>query len=107
MVIDYIVQFSFAATGGLFLVVPLLIMVYVPGTTASVVTTCISVFYFATTLAVWSTVARFMEHADSLFARMYGLRFSGFEPKDIIAATAAYAAVLVVFVGASLASSPS
>lgn len=87
-------QFAFATMGGLMLIVPLIIMVYVPGRTASVVTTCISVFLFATQLAVWSTMARILQAPATQSGK--------FEAKDIIGATAAYAAVLVVFVGTSI-----
>jgi hypothetical protein len=83
-------QLGFATLGGLFLIVPLIIMVYVPGRTASVVTTCVSVFVFALTLALGSL--------------MNGLELGRFEPKDIISATAAYAAALAIFVGASISS---
>jgi uncharacterized membrane protein YqjE len=65
--------------GGLTLIVPMLIMVLDPRKLVSVVTT--SVF----TLAVGLILAIWMDEAES---------------KDMIAATAAYAAVLVVFVGA-------
>lgn len=50
-------QSNLAVGGGLMLIIPLLIIVYVPGVTASVVTTCFSVFLFAAQLAFWSTVA--------------------------------------------------
>lgn len=99
------VQFFFAAFGGLLLVVPLLIMVYVPGKTASVVTTCLAVSGFAAQLAIWSSVAHYVEVSESKmfqFLRSSGLKFGSFEPKDIIGVTMAYAAVLVVFVGTSI-----
>jgi hypothetical protein len=79
-------------------------MVYVPGRTASVVTTCVAVSVFAVQLAVWSSMAHLVEISDLRlfrFLRGTGLRFGSFEPKDIIGVTAAYAAVLVVFVGTS------
>jgi hypothetical protein len=103
VVFDIFIKLGFAAIGGLGLIVPMLIMVYVPGKTASVVTTCISVFIFATGLAVWSSMAHFVEVSDLPIGRVaqeFGLRFGGFEPKDIVLATATYTAVLVVFVGA-------
>ena len=99
------IQLSFAVFGGLFLIVPLIIMVYVPGRTAKVVTTCVAVFSFAAQLAFLSSLSRFVELTGSpLFRKLgiTGLNFGSFEPKDIIAATAAYAAVLVVFVGTSI-----
>jgi len=105
----FLTQFTFAMTGGLLLIVPLLIMVYVPGTTASVVTTCVSVFVFASHLAIWSSVAQLdvlPGTPDCMIfrlARVSGFKIgASFESKDIIAATFAYAAVLVVFVGTSI-----
>ncbi|KAF5009263.1 hypothetical protein FDECE_4475 [Fusarium decemcellulare] len=68
-----------ALGGGLALVVPMLIMVLHPGKMASMLTTSSFVVAAAICLAV------FMEDSQS---------------KDVIACTAAYAAVLVVFVGA-------
>ena len=65
--------------GGLTLIVPMLIMVMDPRKITTVVTT--SVF----TLAIGLILAFWMDEAES---------------KDMIGATAAYAAVLVVFVGA-------
>jgi hypothetical protein len=100
-------QFTFAALGGLSLIVPLLIMVYVPGTTASVVTTCVSVVVFASQLAIWSTMARLAELTDFPALSMLGLTSGRFEPKGIVGATAAYAPVLVVFIGTSMSSSKS
>jgi hypothetical protein len=94
-------QLGFATLGGLFLIVPLIIMVYVPGRTASVVTTCVSVFVFALTLAVGSLMSRVLELG---LITLNGLELGRFEPKDIIGATAAYAAALAIFVGASISS---
>jgi len=54
---------------------------------------------------MWSTIARFAELTEFTIFRKAGLTeadLGSFEPKDIITATAAYAAVLVVFVGASI-----
>ncbi|KAF4633090.1 hypothetical protein G7Y89_g5031 [Cudoniella acicularis] len=92
------IQLCFATLGGLFLIVPLIIMVYVPGRTASVVTTCVSVFVFALTLAVWSLISRILELG---LITLNGLELGRFEAKDIVGATAAYAAVLAIFVGAT------
>ncbi|KAH8791190.1 hypothetical protein BGZ57DRAFT_875647 [Hyaloscypha finlandica] len=72
-------RMAMSTFGGLTLIVPMLIMVLDPRKLVSVVTT--SVF----TLAVGLILAIWMDEAES---------------KDMIAATAAYAAVLVVFVGA-------
>jgi hypothetical protein len=91
-----ITQLGFATLGGLFLIVPLVIMVYVPGRTASVVTTCISVFVFALTLAVGSLMSRVLELG---LITLNGLELRRFEPKDVIGAKA-----LAIFVGASISS---
>jgi membrane-associated HD superfamily phosphohydrolase len=105
IILHFFTQFFFAITGGLQLIVPLLIMVYVRGKTASVVTTCVAVCGFAVQLAIWSSLAQFVELSGFWFfrlARSSGVRIgASFESKDIIAATFAYAAVLVVFVGTS------
>jgi len=68
-----------AIVGGFALVVPMLIMILHSSKVTSLVTTSVFVLFVAVSLA-W-----LMDTA---------------EPKDIIGATAAYAAVLVVFVGA-------
>ena len=71
-------RMAMATFGGLTLIVPMLIMVMDPRKLTTIVTT--SVF----TLAIGLILAFWMDEAES---------------KDMIAATAAYAAVLVVFVG--------
>jgi hypothetical protein len=94
-----------ATTAGLFLLVPLLIMVYVPGKTSSVVTTCLSVFVFANAMMSWSLFSHAIEVSEYSYFRVLrrlGLKLGSFEPKDIIGVTMAYAAVLVVFVGTSI-----
>ncbi|KAN0095156.1 hypothetical protein V8E51_015867 [Hyaloscypha variabilis] len=75
-----------ALFGGLALLVPVIIMTLVHGQTASLVTTSVATVLFAFALAIFAN--------DT----------SG---KDILAATAAYAAVLVVFVGTSITGPPS
>jgi len=75
-----------AIFGGLALLVPVIIMTLVHGVTESLVTTSVAIVLFALALAVYAT------------------NTSG---KDILAATAAYAAVLVVFIGASVTQVPS
>lgn len=72
-----ILRFVYALAGGLGLLAPMLIMVYVPGTTASMATTCAFMLVFALGLA-W---------------------FSDAQPREILTISAGYAAVLVVFVG--------
>ena len=75
-----VLRFSMAALGGLLLVVPTVIMATVPGLRSSLVTTCISIIVFAVLIS-WRTELG---------------------PNEVLATTAAYAAVLVVFVGTSL-----
>ena len=84
---------------GLFLIITLNIIAHIPGRTASVVITCVAVFCYATQLAVWCDLSRFVERKGSPPLRKFGIasfNFGSFEPKDIIAATVAYAAILVV-----------
>ncbi|KAI9713561.1 MAG: hypothetical protein M1820_000943 [Bogoriella megaspora] len=73
-----IARFVMAVFGGLWLVVPMVIMAINPNITKSLITTAVSVFCFAVSTAVFATTA---------------------DPKDVLSSTAAYAAVLVVFVG--------
>jgi hypothetical protein len=75
-----LLRFSMAAMGGLLLLVPVIIMATVPGLVASLVTTCVATLVFALLIA-WRT---------------------DLGPNEVLATTAAYAAVLVVFVGTSL-----
>jgi hypothetical protein len=69
--------------GGIALIVPTVIMAKYPGTNFSLGTTAVATVLFALELA-------------------FGARDS--TGKDVLAATAAYIAVLVVFIGTSLAS---
>jgi hypothetical protein len=73
-------RFAAASFGGLALVAPMIIMVRVPGELSSLLTTSGFTLGFAAALATWSDLG----------------------PEQILGVTAAYAAVLVVFVGASL-----
>lgn len=66
----------YALAGGIALIAPMLFMVYVPGRTASVSTTCAFVT-FALSIALTSNL----------------------KPHEVLAVTSAYAAILVVFVG--------
>jgi hypothetical protein len=76
-----LLRFSMASAGGLFLIVPVLVMANIPGRTSSLVTTCIAMLIFA-----------------------IGVTFgTDLKADQVLGATAAYAAVLVVFVGTSLA----
>ena len=74
-------RFIVAAVGGIALVGPMLLMSLHPGRTTSLVTTSVAVLLAAVALA-----------------------FLGGEPESVLMASAAYAAVLIVFVGASLPS---
>ena len=71
-------RMAMSTFGGLTLIVPMLIMVLDPRKLTTVVTTSVFTLVIGLALAIW------MDEAES---------------KDMIAATAAYAAVLVVFVG--------
>lgn len=73
------VRFGMASAGGLVLIVPMLIMANLGTKTANLITTCVAIFLFAV-----GTTA--------------GTRL---KPDQVLGATAAYAAVLVVFVGTS------
>lgn len=77
----YISRLRMAAFGGAALIIPMLIMALHPGLVVDLVTTSVATVLFG---------------AVTVFV---GTDSSG---KDVLASTAAYAAVLVVFVGASL-----
>ncbi|KAK1068362.1 hypothetical protein LTR74_005651 [Friedmanniomyces endolithicus] len=74
---------AMAVFGGMTLLVPMLIMVLYPGITTVLVTTSVSVLVVAVALATIMSAA---------------------DVKEIVVATSAYAAVLVVFVGSSVGS---
>jgi hypothetical protein len=74
-----------ALFGGIALIIPTVIMAKNQGLNFSLITTAIATVLFALMLALGAT--------DST-------------GKDVLAATAAYAAVLVVFIGTSLAAPP-
>ena len=74
------VRFLMAMTGGLALLIPMLMMTYFPGKNVSVVTTSVAMLIFAAVITLGTQLA----------------------PDQVLGATAAYAAVLVVFVGTSL-----
>jgi hypothetical protein len=71
----------FAISGGAAFIVPVLIMTLHPSTSTSLITLSVATFIFALLMAFFATDA---------------------DGKDVLAATAAYVAVLVVFVGTSL-----
>jgi hypothetical protein len=74
----FLMNTRFALFGGLTLIIPMLIMTLHQTLLTTLLTTALFVF------AIAALLARYMDSA---------------EPKDIVGATAAYAAVLVVFVG--------
>ena len=74
------VRFFMAVVGGLALLIPMLVMTYYPGRNVSVVTTSVAMLIFAAMITLGTQLA----------------------PDQVLGATAAYAAVLVVFVGTSL-----
>ena len=78
-------NFVFALGGGLAVVVPMIIMTLFPGKTSSLVTSSAFVFVFSTIVA---------GRVD-------------LKPQEILGVTAAYAAVLVVFVGTKQSSKTS
>jgi hypothetical protein len=69
-------RFTFAMLGGLALVVPVLIIVVGAAPVKTLLVVLVSIFVFALSVAL----------------------FSGVEPENLLAATAAYAAVLMVFI---------
>ncbi|KAJ2902112.1 hypothetical protein MKZ38_001021 [Zalerion maritima] len=77
--VDGLVRFVLAVTGGLFLVVPMMIMAIKPSETKSLIMVSVSLLVFSLVLAM-------------------GIKVSNVET---LVATATYAAVLVVFVGTS------
>jgi len=79
-------RLAMALFGGTALIVPMLIMALRPGITIALITVSIATLIFALVLAFFAV---------------------GSMGKDVLAATAAYAAVLVVFVGTSLTPAPS
>ncbi|KAI6810502.1 hypothetical protein KC340_g16748 [Hortaea werneckii] len=73
-------RFAMASFGGLLIIVPMLIMANVPGKVASLVTSCVAIAIFAALVTLGTKLG----------------------PHEVLASVAAYAAVLVVFVGLSL-----
>ncbi|KAI7610661.1 glutamine synthetase/guanido kinase, partial [Hortaea werneckii] len=73
-------RFAMASFGGLLIIVPMLIMANVPGKVASLVTSCVAITIFAALVTLVTKLG----------------------PHEVLASVAAYAAVLVVFVGLSL-----
>lgn len=78
---ELVIRFLMATVGGLALIVPVLVMSFFPGRNVSLVTTSVAMLLFAAGITLMTKLA----------------------PDQVLGATAAYAAVLVVFVGTSLA----
>jgi hypothetical protein len=100
--VDLSIKFIIAGAVGSALIAPMLIMVLHPSRNTSLITTCVCVVAFASTMVSFNIVAQFVRY---LFKRtrikVSALDGAKLEAMDIITATAAYAAVLVVFVGSS------
>lgn len=104
-VVDILTSFLFALAGGTALIAPMLIMVLYPSRNTSLVVTCVFVFAFAVGLALYSTVITYI---GARYKPLHDVvKGSNLQAKEILGATAAYAAVLVVFVGTSTTISPS
>lgn len=73
---EYTEKVAMAVVGGAFLIAPMLVMVLHPGLVTSLVTTSACVFAFGLVMAIFLKA-----------------------PFDVLSATAAYAAVMVVFIG--------
>lgn len=80
---EYTEKVAMAVTGGAFLIAPMLVMVLHPGLVTSLVTTSACVFAFGLVMAIFLKA-----------------------PFDVLSATAAYAAVMVVFIGTGTGSGP-
>ncbi|KAF3763808.1 hypothetical protein M406DRAFT_75044 [Cryphonectria parasitica EP155] len=77
----YYIRVFWAVIGGAFLVIPMLIMVLIPTLKTSLITTCVGVIFFGLIISCFPGLV---------------------STKDVMSVTAAYAAVLVVFVGTSV-----
>ena len=92
-------RLSVAIIGGLSLVVPMIIMTLHKGLTTSLTTVCVAVFLFAFALAAWPQAYRRLPWVKR-WKHLGGFSITNsFGAKEVILVTAAYAAVLVVFVG--------
>jgi hypothetical protein len=97
-----VVQLIFAMAVGAALITPMLIMVLHPSRNTSLITTCVFVFAFACAMVIYNNVVLIVDYGLRRIGMVgEGLVTLALQPKDIMGATAAYAAVLVVFVGTS------
>jgi VIT1/CCC1 family predicted Fe2+/Mn2+ transporter len=97
--VDILTSFLFAFRGGIALIAPMLIMVLHPSRNTSLIVTCVFVIAFALGLALYSTVITYIGARYGTLKDIVGE--SDLKAKETLGATAAYAAVLVVFVGTS------
>lgn len=93
-------RLAMAVIGGISLVVPMLIMALHRSRVVSLVTTSLAVTLFAVLLASWPLLSKHFPWEKTIDEPTASEETLG--SKDVLLATAAYAAVLVVFVGASL-----
>lgn len=101
LLLEALIKIFWAFCGGLALIVPMLIMVLRKGRTTSLVTVSVSVFLWSMLLASWTIIAALIKDLAAklrLNVSTEGQKLGG---KEILAATAACTAVLVVFVGTS------
>lgn len=87
---------------GTALIAPMLIIVWYPSRNTSLVAICVFVFAFASELVIFNSLA----YLAGAWLEPHGIQSdmlvgSILQLKDIVGATAAYAAVLVLFVGLS------
>jgi hypothetical protein len=94
-------RFVVAVVGGLSLIAPMLIMVLCKSLVASLVTVSVSVLIFAVAMAAWPLVFEHLPWVRRWRAAGGDEMSHQFGAKEVLFVTAAYAAVLVVFVGTS------
>jgi hypothetical protein len=92
-------RFVVAVVGGLSLIVPMLIMVQCKSLVASLVTVSVSVLIFSVAMAAWPLVFRYLPWVRRWRAAGGDETSHQFGAKEVLFITAAYAAVLVVFIG--------
>jgi hypothetical protein len=94
-------RFAIAVVGGVSLIVPITVMTLIKNIRTSLIVVSVAVLLFAIVLAAWPVVYDYLPWVR----RWKGLggqdMSSNLGPKEVLLATAAYAAVLVVFLGTS------
>jgi hypothetical protein len=94
-------RLAVAVTGGLSLIIPMIIMTLHKSLATSLGTVCVAVLLFAFVLAAWPVAYRHLPWVQRR-KRLEGYNISNtFAAKEVLLITVAYAAVLVVFVGTS------